>query len=102
MAVHGGVDARDKTTTTPPPDGEIGFIEGKIDKIRILDGKGKKSEAERLSVSSLSAALKSGKREKKKSSDLQALEKFDVIVSGVEKKDIMVEPPRTFQLTEDE
>ena len=79
----------------PPlkPDGEIGFIEGKIDQIRLLDVRESKREEGSMAPS----------KAKKKSSDLKALEKFDIIVAGEETQLAAgPDPPRTFQLVDDE
>ena len=86
------------TTTKPPPDGEIGFVEGTIDQVRLLD------VIERQSRSGDDASKNAAKKkEKKKSSDLIAMEKFGVIVPG-EKGQVAVHEDslRSFQLIDDD
>jgi len=83
-----------------PPDGEIGFVEGTIDQIRVLDVR---SRGDTSSVTAASDKKKE-KRKKKKSLDLMAMEKFDIIVSGEKGSDLAVgkESMRAFQLVDDD
>ena len=95
-------ESRTETTSKRKPtaaDGEIGFVEGKIDEIKILDVR----EAAKTKTTTTTTTTREGA--KKKSSDLRALEKFDIIVSGDGPGGDLApatESPRTFQVADDE
>ena len=93
------IEEEERTTTTSksPPEGEIGFVDGTIDEIRILD------VGDRQSRDDDSSKTPTKKEKKKKSSDLIAMEKFDIIVPN-EKGELAVEEAsmRSFQLADDE
>jgi len=94
------IEEEERTTTTSksPPEGEIGFVDGTIDEIRILDVGDRQS---RDDDSSKTPTKK--EKKKKKSSDLIAMEKFDIIVPN-EKGELAVEEAsmRSFQLADDD
>ena len=99
-AVGAPVASESRTEKSKPErkaaDGEIGFVEGKIDEIKILDVR----EAAKTTTTTTTR-----EGAKKKSSDLRALEKFDIIVSGDGAGGDLApatESQRTFQVADDE